>query len=252
MPISGAIRSTLFKGVGGWTPARLGAALYDMWDAELTATISLSGSAVTAWASAKNGYSAAQAVGASRPIYSATSFNGRPGITFDGADDQLTYAGIGVFPVGSSDSEVWLLGDLTAAGATAGDMGAISYGGNGAQVSRAIYRTPVGGNNRARIRTGNAGANVIQDLASDFSGRHIVRAKFLSAGTSGEMDGVAGAAGLGPTATASTRTRLGSNSNDTASQYWTGKISLAAITVPLSTDQAALMLAYLKTRGGIA
>ncbi|HTM77999.1 MAG TPA: hypothetical protein VL133_10260, partial [Devosia sp.] len=70
-----------------WSPLALGASLLAWWDA--SQGVSLSGSQVTAWADRKSGYSVAQGTGAARPLWSATSFGGKPGLTFDGIDDLL-------------------------------------------------------------------------------------------------------------------------------------------------------------------
>lgn len=76
-----------------WTPGRLRGDGLGLWlRADLGLT--LNGSAVTTWADQSgngndftDGGSAAR-----RPAYSATSFNSRPGITFDGSSDYLTHA----------------------------------------------------------------------------------------------------------------------------------------------------------------
>jgi len=80
-------------GSGGgspWTPARLvGNGLTTWLRADLGLT--LAGSAVSSWAdqsgSGRNWTDGS--VAGRRPAYSATSFNGKPGITFDGATDYL-------------------------------------------------------------------------------------------------------------------------------------------------------------------
>lgn len=242
----------LGQGGGGWSPLSLGASLYDMWDAERGTTIDLSGAAVTAWRSAKNAYSAAQAVGAGRPLYSATSFNSRPGVTFDGSDDELTYAGVGVFPVGTTGCEIWTLLDQTALAADSTVRAVFSYGGNTAASRRTMQRAVSTGANVAQARIGNGSSSVTPSGTGDYSGRHVVRAVSSLTDVRVDVDGVVGSTSAVVPSIGSTRTRIGALNSDTASGFLKGVLSLVAVTAPLSDAEAAQMLTYLKTRGGIA
>jgi hypothetical protein len=67
-------------GAGGFTPSSL-TGLIGWWDANDTPTLSLSGADLVSIAD-KSGNSNTMSSGAARPTYSATSFNGRPGISF--------------------------------------------------------------------------------------------------------------------------------------------------------------------------
>lgn len=71
-----------------WTPAQLTTALW--LDASDSSTITLNGSNVSQW-NDKSGNSRhyAQGVAANQPAYSATAYNSKPGITFDGSTDVL-------------------------------------------------------------------------------------------------------------------------------------------------------------------
>lgn len=232
-----------------FTPLMLGAALYDCWDAENPAAISLSGSAVTAWASTKNGYSAAQAVGAARPVYSATSFNGRPGVTFDGSDDLLVYVGVGVFPTGASPCEIWVLFDQTALVADTTARRAVSYGSN-SNGSRWQQRAVVGGVNKSGFLAGNGTAPLGGDAPGDYSGRHVSRGIFSATDLTPAMDGSAASAVAVVPATGTTQVTLGAS--NAGANFGQGVASWIGITAPLTAPQAAQMLAYLKARGGIA
>lgn len=243
---------TLPRGAG-WTPESLGASLYDYWDAEIASTLSTSGSAVTAWRSAKNAYSAAQGLGAARPLYSATSFNGRPGLTFDGADDELTYAGVGNFPTGANACEMWALVDQNVAPADATTRTWAGYGANTATFYRRLYRSVATGVNRAGTQVGTGGGGPVSvNLSVDYSGRHVHRAVISSTAFQTEVDGVAGPSQATIPATGTTRTRIGATPDDTASAFGKGVISAVFITAPLTSDQAAQMYLYLKARGSIA
>lgn len=239
---------------GGFNPRDLGASLYDYWDAEIAATITLSGADVSAWSSAKNAYSASQGTAANRPTYSASSFNGRPGVTFDGSNDELTYAGVGVLPTGSTVGEIWALVDQTVAGASAGVKTIFTYGGNAATSYRRVNRTTDGSSiNRAssQMGTGAAGPAAQNDNVV-FSGRHVVRGRFAALSVQTDVDGTAGASvATSAPSTGTTRTRIGARNDDTPTNYFQGVVNFIAVTAPLTTDQAAQMYAYLKSRGGI-
>lgn len=241
-----------FLAGGGFAPSDLGASLYDAWDAERADLISLSGSAVTAWASTKNAYSAAQAVGAARPVYSATSFNGRPGITFDGSDDELTYAGVGLFPIGANACEMWVLASQDSLPADTTNRRAFAYG-DTTSTARSVMRGVDTGVNRALGVIGNgAGDSRPSNASVDLSGRHVIRLIIGATSSQVDVDGAAGAPQAVVPATATGRVRLGALSATVASSFWQGALSFAAVTTSLSADQAAQMLAYLKARGGIA
>lgn len=73
-----------------WSPTDLGTVLYSWLDANDPATISLSGANVTQWSDKSgNNVHAVNATSASQPLYSASSFQSKGGITFDGVNDFL-------------------------------------------------------------------------------------------------------------------------------------------------------------------
>lgn len=250
-----ALRTALLspaQGGGSWTPARLGASLYDMWDAERSGDLALTGAAVTGWASARNGYPAAQTASNAKPAYGATSFNGRPGVTFDGVDDELTYAGTGVLPTGAAPGEIWVLADQTAVAADAATRSALTYG-NATNVARSVRRSVQAGVNRFAGSVGDGAATLSNtNTAVDLSGRHVMRLVVTGTQQRAEVDGLSAAASAVVPATAVNRTRLGATSSTTAAGFWSGVLAFAAITDLLSIEEAAQMLAYLKARGGIA
>lgn len=239
---------------GGWTPAQLGTSLLGAWDAERSDLITLVGSVVSSWRDVVAGYDAAQATGVARPAYSATSFNGRPGLTFDGADDELTYAGVGAFPVGSAGGEIWALLDQTALPADTANRRILSYGGGLNNNSRQLIRTVSLGVNRALGSTGyGTSATNTQNNLVDFSGRRVARLIVGSAQTKINVDGQEDPSPSTVTPnTSNTRTRIGANTAATASLFLQGVVNFAAITGPLTDEQSALMIQFLKARGGIA
>ena len=242
--------STLAK--GGWDyMSGLGANLHDAWDAEIASSFTLVGSAVSAWRTRKNGYAATQALGGSRPILSANGLNGRPCITTDGDDDELTLTGVGNFPTGANPAELWMLVDQAAPASDPTIRYAASYG-LGAGTRRAVTRA-VSTLNRGRGQVGDgAGGANVPEPAVDFSGVHVVRLRVGATQSIIEIDGVAGAAADIVPATSNTRFRIGATDSSTATNFWRGSFNFIASTAPLSAGDASKMLAFLKQRGGIA
>lgn len=237
-----------------WSPADLGASLLGAWDAERSDLITTIGAAVSSFRDVVAGYDATQGIGAARPLYSATSFNGRPGLTFDGLDDELTYAGVGGFPVGSAGGEIWALADQLALVADTGVRAFVSYGGVTGATSRSARRSVVAGVNRASAAVGDGSSLVVSNnTLIDLSGRHVLRVRTTPTNTFINVDGTEDPApsSVVPN-TGSTRTRLGATTPTTATQFAHVVLNYVAITGPLSADQAALMIQFLKTRGGIA
>lgn len=232
-----------------FSPLRLGSLLYDMWDAERPETLSLSGSSVTAWRTVKNGYSAEQATGANQPTYSATSFNGRPGLTFDGTNDDLTLSGVGNFPTGATAGEIWALVDQTALGSDGVAVrNLFGYGGGSLATDRRLRRTIPGTVNTADLVITSTSAS-----QAGYSGRCVLRAVTTGTAHRVDLNGVPGTPATATPATGTTRVRIGASpAGATGSDFHQGVISLIAVTAPLSDGQVAQMLAFLRRRGGIA
>ena len=78
--------NTLIASVSGQFTPRSLAAVKAWWNASNLASLGLSGADVTSWTDEISGYVlSAGDSGATRPDYSATSMNGAPGLTFNGA-----------------------------------------------------------------------------------------------------------------------------------------------------------------------
>ena len=74
-----------------WTPDGLGADLALWLDADDASTVTLNGSTVSQWDDKSgNGRNASQGSAALQPIYTTNGLNGKPVLSFDGSDDQLT------------------------------------------------------------------------------------------------------------------------------------------------------------------
>lgn len=236
--------------VVGWTPTALGASLLGWWDAEDASTITQSGGIVSAWNDKVASYSLTQATGSSRPTYSASSFNSRPAVSFDGVDDCVELASV-PFPVNANASELWLLVDQQTLAADGNIRTAFGYGAVAA-TARQLQRLSATGN-KARAATGDGAAAQLAQNAGDFSGRCVVRAIIGATTTNCHLNGVATTdVAVVPATTAAGRVRIGANTSTTAGQFAQVGVSAALVTSSLSTADAAKLLAYLKARGGIA
>ncbi|RAK52132.1 hypothetical protein [Phenylobacterium deserti] len=245
--ITGSVRGSL-SADALWTPAALGSSLLAMWDAERSDLITQSGGAVSSWRDVVAGYEMAQTTPAARPTYSATSFNNRPGITFDGVQ-QFLEAGAIPLPAGAAPCEVWALVDQTAPGSDATGRRIFSYG-SGTNDTREIYRITPSGLNRLTAAIGNGATRVFPDSPIvDFSGRRIARMVITSTECRLEVDGTSAAAAAVVPATVVARARIGASANAaTAANFYQGGLSIALMTGALTTEQAAMLYAYLGAR----
>lgn len=242
-------RLTQVAALSGWSPLQLGSSLLAWWDAERADLITVSGGLVSSWKDAVGAYDAVQTVGASKPAYSATSFNGRAGLTFDGTDDELTFTGVPAgIPTAANPSEVWTLVSQDALVADATGRTSFSYGGAGNN-TRFCERAVSGGVNRADAASGS-GAGVVTCLNAgvDFSGRHVVRNIFTATAVQCDVDGVVGTPQAVVPSTNTTRGRIGANSAGTPGAYWNGVHSTVLVVAPLTAAEATLLYAYLNRR----
>lgn len=251
----GSRRIILFG--SSYNPRRaLGSDLIAWWDADsrywgANGNMTIS-TGVSSWKDIVGAFDAAQATGSAQPVFSSTSFNGGPGITFDGSDDQLmcnsaafTTAMAGV--LGTNGSEIWALVSQDLAGATAGAQYVGGYGPASSVQGRNVGRVGSGGVNRTRIQVGDGAANVFgSGTVVDFSGRHACRVQFGATASNFYMDGT-----LDPTlnvvpSTAITLARIGTRNDGTG--FWGGIVVAFLITNPLSASKAAGLQSWLISR----
>jgi len=235
-----------------WAPADLGASLLAFWDAERADLLTLATAAVTTWTDATaNGYAITQSTTSAKPTYSATSFNSRPGVTFDKANSQrLVRTGIGSLPVNADPCEIWLVMDQTALVADTALMSLFEYG-NSTNAFRRAERLVSGGVNYAQGRVGTgAGASAFSNANIPFSGKHVVRYAIGATSSQVHMDGNAGLSQNIVPATSSGNMSMGMTNS--GSFPMTGIINACLVTAALDADQAAALLAWGKARAGIA
>jgi hypothetical protein len=231
---------------GRWTPRTIGK-LVAWWDAEARSSLSLSGSSVVSWMDIVGGVAVSQAVVASQPAYSASSFNNRPGLTFDGTADELT--GTPATLSGATTGEMWALVDQTALVANTNVRCAFTMGSTTAN-KRELARVVDSGANRARAATFTGSTTpTAQDTTVDFSGRCVLRAIFAPTLLTVEINGTTTSTVITANNTATTRVRIGANPAATAGNFWQGVINSALVfNAPLTTDEANRVRAYFTQR----
>lgn len=228
----------------GFTPADLGASLLANWDAEVTSSLTLSGSSVTTWTDTKAGIAPTQSTGGSKPIWGGASFNSRPGVTFDGIDDYLEIASV-PFP---DNCEIWALLDQTALatdGVTTRTIMQLGHITNATSYS--IRRATAAGPSNCARAVGSANA----DSTADFSGKHVIRGIFTPTLVSVSQDGEAPTSVAVSNVLGTTRTRLGATTGTTPGSFLQAIVNQLLVTAPLDTTQASNLLTFLKARGGI-
>ncbi len=230
-----------------YSPVRaLGSDLVAFWDANRSDLITIV-TGVSSWKDVVAGYDAAQATGGLQPVYSATSYNGAPGVTFDGTDDQLTCldaALLAALPAAAVPGEIWL---VSQDGASSGTRYFGSYGG-ALNTGRAI-----GGAGAGRTANGSVGDGAAQQQINSIgsaAGRHVTRVQIGAASTILTLDGVVDpAAPLSVVpSTTNTRLRLGAGPASSAGTFAQGVLSAVLFTKALSLAKAAALQTYLMLR----
>lgn len=247
--LSLAIPNMAVLGSGGVSPVTiLGPSLLAWWTADRADLITLSGAQVTSWKDVVAGYDAVQAVSGSRLIYGATSFNGMPGLTADGVDDEMTCADAGLLaalPDAAEPGEIWGVAQQNALVADSSPKILASYGGATSPTRRGLERVVATGVNRGRIVTGTgASAPTVVDTAVDLSGRHVMRGRWAVTDNGVAVDTSAEVTAAAVPATTVLRLRIGAISNTAAANFWSGVVRDIVVTGPLSAAQIAALKAW--------
>lgn len=226
----------------------LGSSLIAWWTADRADLITLNSTAVTSWKDVVAGYDAVQSVSAARPLYSATSFNGAPGLTFDGVDDELTCTSAGLLsalPDGAEAAEAWAITQQNALVADTGAKIMVSWGGAASTSRRGLERIVTTGVNRSRVTTGDGGSTIsLSGSSVDLSSRHVMRARWSATDHTIATDGGAGTSGAVVPATTASRLRIGSISNTSPGNFWFGPCRDLLITGALSAQQITDLQAW--------
>lgn len=238
-PIRGAVRSPVrHSDTAGDILSVLGSSLIAWWDASY-------GVGASDWVDRKAGL-VLTASGA--PAWSATSFNGFPGIAFDGVDDYYTLASV-PFPTGANPSEIWIVCSQDALPADTTSRRLFGYGGNINPTARIFQRVVTGGVNRIRANVGDgAVGQAIDNTTVDFSSRHLLRLSVGATASSLYVDGGSAINLSVVPATGTTRTRAGASLADVAAAFWSGKVRDIVVTGPLITAESVELSRFLMSR----
>jgi hypothetical protein len=222
--------------IPGLEPFGLGDSLLAWWDASYGVTVT--GAGVSSWLDRVHQYDVVQTTDAARPAYSATGFNGAPGLTFDGTDDRLT---LNSMPFPANNFEVWAVIQNDALAATAGNKFIVNLGtGVGAVQNRRFTN-----NTMASVIAGSA---VVAEQTGPFESRHLFHSTFTPTANTVSIDGAAATSAANTVNATGVRCRIGSNTADTAAAFWHGKMRDVMVTRLLTTAQSTALQTFLLAR----
>jgi hypothetical protein len=206
------------------------------------------GGLISSWRDIVAGY-AVTGTTTARPTFSATSFNGGHGLTFNGTANTLALTLAGQFPAAASPSELWALVQQDALPADTTVRNAVGYGNAASLNARDLRRVVATGVNRGRANTGDgASAQSATGTVADLSSRHVLRSQIGATITMLTVDGVETVNLSVIPSTTATRIRIGASSAGTATLFWQGQIAVVFVTKPLSAEKAAAMYSFLLPR----
>jgi len=233
-------------GPESWNPLNLGSALLAWWDSSRGVTLATAN--VTSWIDRKGGYDLVQGTAAAQPLWSATSFNGSPGITFDGTDDELTLASQ-PFPSTSATVELYAVAQQDALAADTTTRHVFGYGGTAGASRRALIRRVATGVNRGATEIGDGASGIITtETTIDLSTRHLQYAIINATTTSVYVDNSSATQTSTVPSTGTSRARAGANTANTAGGFWNGKIRDIIVTSGLTTEQRTALKTFLLNR----
>jgi len=237
-----------FGVAAAWSPFALGASLIEWHDAEQASSYTESGGAVSSWRDIILGRNYVQAIGAAQPMVS-TMTNGRPAISADGVDDELTCPNMTGLPL-TTAFEMWSVVQQNAAAADVSERNQV-MGGNGSNTQTCrVYRSVTTGVNRAFARVGNGATSVIPtQTTTALNTIHVTRLICDLTNVTVEVDGVAGTplamAGVG---IVGTRKRLFAGGNATPAGFWNGLGNTFMVTALLSAGEITSMYTFCNAR----
>jgi hypothetical protein len=216
------------------------------WDTDRSDLMTLNTAAVAGWKDSKAGYDCV-AAGSVRPAYSATSFNGVPGVTLDGVDDCLTLASQ-PFPSGAASVEIWVVVSQDSLVAEPTTRHILSYGGDSLNDQVRLTRIVSGGVNRLIMGAGTGAAQITATAPGDFSGRCVIRCRVTPTAIFASVNGGAEAQTNGVPAIGTNRFRMGANANSAAGSFALAQYRDVLTLTPLSSEKATFLQNYLMAR----
>ena len=220
-----------------FTPLALGGNLLAWSDAGVGVTTT--GSGVSSWVDRKSGYDAVQATDANRPPYSATGFNGAPGLTTNGTSQFLNMESQ-PFPTGDGNIEVWLVFQNSSLVGDAGTKTIFTLGALSPQQIAIAW----GASNALFVSAGGVTATA----TGPFSSRHVVRGIFKTGQISISVDGGTPVTAVADPDIGSTRVRIAASMPNTPTNFLNGKIRDVIVTRLLDAGQASALQTFVLAR----
>jgi hypothetical protein len=235
-----------------WTPFSLGSKLLYWLDAEAAGTLTLSGSLVNEWRDRKGAnVPLTQGTSGFKPSYSATALQGRPAVIFDGADDYLQSGSVASFiPSGTSPIEMWSLAEDT--GLAVNTTKCIAALSSASATRRAIIRRNTAPHTAGLIVGNGTGAAQAYSASAVSDGIKAYRAIFANNDQKLFVNDLTTPALTLTGVMQASSNRLVVGAQSSAASFWQGPINTILFTAPLSNEEAAHLMNYIKTRGGIA
>lgn len=242
---------TLAPGAGYDPIVVLGAKLIEDHWAGYGVTLDTGG--VSQWQGRKLGWLMGQSLIASRPAFSATAYNGLPGIIPDDLDDFLELIPAPAeLPDMAEGGEIWVFMDQTLAPAVVTTDTIVMYG-NTINDGRRVLRVVNSGANALRVQTGTGATSASATLTTNpFTGRHVVRCIFTPTESIARLDDDTGASVAAVPATVLDRLRFWATSALAAGSVGAGVYNRILFTHPLSDAEAAGLISFGMTQGQIA
>lgn len=218
------------------------------WDSSVG--ITKTGNAVTGWRDRKSDIEVLRAGADTSPTHQDTSFNGAPGVLFDGVANRLSIAALpGIIPIGANPVWAYFVVQQDSLPADAATRHMLSYGGSGAAVARYFRRVVTGGSNRAQATVGSGGASTSVSYVSGlFEGRQLAIMKVGATATSVSLNGAAPASSAVVPATGGTNGLVIGANHTSAGFFFKGIIRDIVLTAPLSAENEANLQAFLMAR----
>lgn len=244
----GAIGRSLLQ--GEWTPRNLGGALLALWDADRADLMTFNAAKVSGWTDCIGGRVAVQGTDASRPTYSATSFNGNPSLSFDGTDDSLQFANTTGLPLTSTACVMWAVFDQEALAADTTSRHVFSYGAGSAATSRVLRRVVVSGVNRGNVTIGDNSTTASAGGAGlpELSGRGYIIGRVLPASAQAVIRRSHSTLASVVPATGVTRTVIGGNTSATTAALWQGKVREVGVATDIGGDALDMLVRHCERR----
>ena len=244
-PLSSPLRSPL-RSPSLWlnfTPAALGSDLIAWWDS--SSGVVLSGASVTSWTDKVGSLAPAQGTAANQPQFSATSFSGKPGITFDGTNDNLTVTGVGSLPTGTAQVDMHAVVDAAAADASSRRL--FGYGAGSDAQSCGLFRRVTNSQNFAAVYASNGTAAVPANAPVVLAGRSAIAGFIRADGVQSWHDGQYSAVTDVVPSVSTTRIVIGCNMSFSAA-FWQGGVRDILVTAPLNYGRRDAMLNFIQSR----